>query len=352
MSLSEIDRWLDRFDTTLLKRFVLLLSVILVLIFGLVYPLGVPPDYLAYLEVFGWTYSATWLQVIDNPKSWEPAFMLLVFGFAKLDFSSTAIFLFFVLIATSFKALLFYKLSTPIAYALVMLVFFFKIFPLQDYNQLRGALAVGFLMLFYSEWTFRTNVLSALVYAVVAIAFHYLALAVLPLLILACLYVPQQRVVVAVSGVLLAMLIVLGFPVLLDVVAYLVPRVEGYLVRVSEPAASSYISPVLYPEVFLVVVSLYFWRQCTDNMKRIIFLQFLGFGVFYGLFDFGVVSSRLREVVSAFWLFYIADYAKMSTHLRASTIIFVGMNIVLGVYLFYISDFFEVLSIFPLVEQK
>lgn len=344
MILSKINEGLEWADTRTLKLVVLCLSALVIVFFGLAHPLGVPPDYEPYLEVFDWARGAGWSEALANPKSWEPGFMLLVFIFTKLAVSGANVFSIFVVMASSVKLVLLYKLASPIGYLLAMGLFFFKIFPLQDYNQLRGALAVGFLMLVYYEWVLRGNVGVALACAVGAVAFHYLALAVLPLLLLIGQRIPLTRTVVLSAGALLAVLIALSLPVLLDLISQYVPRVGGYLQAGWVPAASSYLSPALFPEFLLIAASVVFWDHCTENMKRIILLQMLGFGVFYGLFDIAVISSRIREVLAVFWLFYIADFSRTSLHLRVATVAFVLLNVVLGTYLFYITPFFEPLS--------
>ena len=120
-----------------------------------------------------------------------------------------------------------------------------------------------------------------------------------------------------------------------------IPRLGFYIGSGTQPAVSSYLSPVFYPEFFLLAVSAFFWKDCTDNMKRVVALQLVGFAIFYGFFEFGAIGTRIREAFSVFWLFYVADFSRVTTHLKAAILVFVLMNIALGSYLFYFSDFLK-----------
>jgi hypothetical protein len=236
---------------------------------------------------------------------------------------------------------LLYGVSSALGYSLAMVLFFFKFFPLQDFNQLRGALAIGFLMLVYYQWTMRGNLWLAVVFSTCAVLFHYVSAAVLPFLFLANNPLVLRRLFAFGFGILLFGLIATSEHFALPFLAESIPRLRFYIGSGAQPAVSTYLSPVFYPEFFLLAVSAFFWKNCTDNMKRVVALQLVGFAIFYGFFEFGAIGTRIREAFSVFWLFYVADYSKVTTHLKAAILIFVLMNIALGSYLFYFSDFLK-----------
>jgi hypothetical protein len=191
--------------------------------------------------------------------------------------------------------------------------------------------------LVYYQWVLKANLWLALVFAICAVSFHYLAAAVLPFLFLVKHRFALDKRHALGLGVLLLLAIVLGKYLLFHYLVPIVPRFGGQT-RLMD-ATSSYFSPVFYPEFFLIFLSLVFWKDCTDNMKRVIGLQFAGFAIFYGFFEHAVISIRLREVFSVFWLFYVADYSRVTANLRAGIVIFVLLNIALGSYLFYFSGY-------------
>ena len=328
-----------RQPTSATKLTTLIASFALIAYLTLFNPMGVTPDYAGYVASFDWARQATWPRVYPNQYNWEPGFMLTVFLLAKAIAANSWVFLLIVTFASSIKVGLMYKIASPIAFLLAMVLFFVKYFPLQDYNQLRGAIAISFLMLVYYQWIWNDNLKFALVFSVCAVCFHYLALAVLPFI-----FIVKHRVFLSRSrqllifALLLSLMLGAGY-VLLQYLAPLIPRlsVQSYLA----PATSSYLSPVFYPEVFLLLISLLWWNDCTPNMKRVVGIQLLGFAIFYGFFNFEVIAIRLREAFSIFWLFYLADYSRTTPRLRLATVAFVLMNIALGSYLYYFSTYLK-----------
>lgn len=315
----------------------LVLSIAVIVYLAFFNPLGVTPDYAPYIAAFDWARQASWSQVFPNPNAWEPGFMVLTFALSKVISANGLVFLAIVLLASSVKLGLLYKIASPIAFALAMVLFFFKYFPLQDYNQLRGAIAISFLMLVYYQWTWKDNLILALLFSVCAVSFHYLVLALLPFVFLVKPVTFLQR-----SRALILPLAILGFLVIAGyvVLEYLVPLIPRLATQSYEGiATNSYLSPVFYPAIFLIAMSLLLWNECTDNMKRAIILQLIGFAIFYGFFNFDVIAIRLREAFSIFLLFYLADYSRTTPRLRLTTIVFILMNIALGSYLFYFSNY-------------
>jgi hypothetical protein len=318
----------------------MLISIAFIIYLSIYHPFGAPPDYLTYIEVFDRAKAATFSEVLLKLKPWEHGFMLFTYGLTNLISNSAYTFLIFVLLASALKLIILYRLASCASYSLALILFFFKYLPLQDYNQIRAALAISLLMLAYYAWLSTEKLWALIVPSICAIFFHYLALAIIPFLLVICSRIPITRFVIFFFGTALFSVIASIAYVILYSSATILPRIGGYINAGFDPAASSYFSPVFYPEFFAILMSLIFWKDCTENMKRIIFLQLIGFAIFYGLFDLGVIGIRVREAISVFWLFYIVDYSKMSLRIRSATVLFVFGSMVLGLYLFYFSDFY------------
>ena len=58
---------------------------------------------------------------------------------------------------------------------------------------------------------------------------------------------------------------------------------------------------------FFIFISMLQWSKLTEVMKRVILLQLIGLGFFYGALDFAVIAHRIREFYSVFWLFFVAE---------------------------------------------
>lgn len=323
------------------KLIVLCLCTIAIVYFSLAQPLGVPRDYAPYIASIDHARAVGWSQIFSSKHSWEPGFMLVIFMLAKAIPDNIYVFLCIVLFASAFKLALLYGVSSALGYSLAMVLFFFKFFPLQDFNQLRGAIAIGFLMFVYYQWTVKEKLWSAVSLGICAVLFHYLAAAVLPFLFLAKNQLALRKLTVFGFGLLLFGLIAVSEHFALPYLAEVIPRLRFYISSGAQPAVSSYLSPVFYPEFFLLAVSAFFWKDCTDNMKRVVALQMVGFAIFYGFFEFGAIGTRIREAFSVFWLFYVADFSRVTVHLKTAILVFVLLNIALGSYLFYFSDYLK-----------
>lgn len=322
------------------KLALLCLSCAVIVYLALFNPLGVTPDYAGYIASFDRARQQSWSQMLSSPRAWEPGFMALVFLLAKAIEANSWVFLLIVAFASSFKVGLLYRISSPIAFLLAMVLFFFKYFPLQDYNQLRGAIAISFLMLVYYQWIWKGNLWLAILFSVFSVSFHYLALALLPFILLAKHPITSKKIFVVVGGLLFCLALWTLSTVIVAYAAIGIPGLNDYMTRF-KPATSSYLSPVLYPELILCTISLIFWNDCTENMKRVVGIQMMGFAIFYGFFEFDVIAIRLREAFSILWLFYLADYSRTTPRLRLATVTFVLMNIAVGSYLFYFSNYLK-----------
>lgn len=237
-----------------------------------------------------------------------------------------------------FKIFILFRVALSFtAYALCLILFFFKFFPLQDYNQVRISLALSLLILAYYLFTINNNKI-VIFFGLLAVLFHYSILALIALLYaLKFDLVTRKKYILGATAAVFLGLAASGY-VVIHILMNVIPRLGSYAGSFY-PAVSSPLSPVFYPEFFLLVASIYFWDDLTNNMKRIVGLQLVGFAIFYGLYEFGVIGTRLREAIFIFWLFYVADFSRVTLQLKVAIGLFVLMNVALGSYLFYFSNF-------------
>jgi len=336
MMMNKIGNFLGDLNGNTFKYILLFVSLGIVAYLAILNPLGVSPDYAGYV------YLSEWMRVTKNtvPFAYEPGFKILVLLLVTVIAVDALVFSSIVFISSAFKLFFLFRLASPIAFFLAIVLFFFKYFPLQNYNQVRIAIALGFLMLAYYYIVLSKNLWLAIIFSFVSVLFHYSTLAVFPVLFLLHFKSSiNKNYVLGFSGLVFLGLTVASY----FVVHYLmgvIPRLGSYA-GIFYPAVSSPLSPVFYPEFFLIAVSLVLWADLTDNMKKVVALQLVGFAIFYGLYEFGVIGTRLREAIAIFWLFYVAEFSKMTINLKRATVVFVLMNIALGSYLFYFSDYFK-----------
>ena len=317
------------------KLAVLCLSAALVAYMAFFNPLGVAPDYSAYVGFF----EVLRIEGFSNSHKWEPGFLFLAWGLSFVSGSSHLVFSLIVFFSSLFKIFILFRVALSFtAYALCLILFFFKFFPLQDYNQVRISLALGLLILAYYLFTINNNNKIVIFFGLLAVLFHYSILALIPLLYaLKFDLVTRKKYILGATAAVFLGLAASGY-VVIHILMNVIPRLGSYAGSFY-PAVSSPLSPVFYPEFFLLVASIYFWDDLTNNMKRIVGLQLVGFAIFYGLYEFGVIGTRLREAIFIFWLFYVADFSRVTLQLKVAIGLFVLMNVALGSYLFYFSNF-------------
>jgi hypothetical protein len=313
----------------------LLFSLSLLVFSAFFNPLGVAPDYHAYVDFIKWARNSSLVSVLKSP--FEPGFDLLVLALINLFKSNEFVFSSIVLLSAAPKLIFFNRISSNTAYALILILFFFKYFPLQDFNQVRAAISFVFLIFGY-YFLIKNNTKLFLITSCMAILFHYSAAAIaMTIYVLRFNFVLNRRLIVLSAFGVFALLTLLSGLIVYSL-ADVVPRLSSYI-GIFAPAVKNPFSPVFFPEFFLLVVSLYLWSDLSENMKRIVSLQMVGFAIFYGLYNFGVIGTRIREAISIFWLFYLVDFSRVNFQLKGAIVVFALMNIALGSYLFYFSNF-------------
>ena len=301
-------------------------------------PFGLSPDYQNY-EIFFDMARREFGRGMQT--RFEPGFVLVSGILTNAISSDLLIYGLLVIVAVSIKLFTFEKF-VPVQkslgrYYLFLTILFYatRFFPLHELTQLRVSIATAaILVIALLVWTGKR--LRGTLLVPLATCFHYSSLILIPFF-----YLPKTRRVTAVvltfaTGVLLK---VLATP--------LVGIAQGYFIVFSTyefgfaNEVPSLLSPVFFPEFFMIVVSLIFWNDLTDLMRRIVFLQMIGFALFYGLIDFTVVATPGRDLFSLMWTVFLVQGAAVPLRVRVLLHVFVGMSVALATYQYVILDFFQ-----------
>lgn len=322
-------------ETKINVRLMFLFAAVLLSAFVIFFPFGFSPDYFQYIYYFE-SIQANGLDYALGYR-FEPGFALLSFLLMKVIGYPAAVFAIISIFSSVFKLKLISRNAGVGGFLLASILFFFKFFPLQDFNQLRAALSIGFAMLLFLNLS--ASVLKQALIAAVAISFHYSSLFVLPFVYLSRYDFSMLKILLI--GFLSFIIFKLSSIYVLDAFGQFFSVVEAYNSNGVDTARSAVFSPVFYPEFMAMLLLLFFWKDCNRIVRRVIFIQTIGFALFYGLIDLADFAVRGREFFSTFWIFFLAQYNYSKTKIKYVQILFFLMSCVLCVYIFYVLDYFS-----------
>lgn len=314
------------------------LLTLLAFVIAVAQPFGLSPDYQNY-EIFFDMARREFGHGIQT--RFEPGFVLVSGILTSAISSDVLVYGLLVIIAVSVKLFAFEKF-VPVQkslgrYYLYLTILFYgtRFFPLHELTQLRVSIATSLVVaIALLVWTGRR--LRGTLLIPLATCFHYSSLMLIPFF-----YLPKPRRLTAV-------LVTVATGVLLKVLsAPMVAIAQGYFLVFSTyefgfaSEVPSLLSPVFFPEFFMIVVSLIFWNNLTDLMRRVVFLQMIGFALFYALSDFTVVATRGRDLFSLMWTVFLVQGSAVPLRLRVLLHVFVAMSVALATYQYVILDFFQ-----------
>ena len=301
-------------------------------------PFGISPDFENYNSFFD-TARQDFGFGIDT--RFEPGFVFLAGVLSKVMSENVVVYGILVVLCLTIKLYVINRFSLPDRrksgyYVFLAVAFYlFRFFPLHELTQLRAALSVAaiFLTLLFLWGGER---LKAIGFVVVAATLHYSSLMITPLLFVSRL---SRRTVIIVS-IVGALLLYVASQAVVSVAGVYFAVFQTYEFGFAEDMPNP-LSPVFFPEFYLIAVSLIFWKDLTEVMRRIAVLQLLAFAIFYGLIDFSVVAVRGRELFSVLWTLYIVQASGASARVRYLLHVFVAASVALSIYLYFILNFFS-----------
>lgn len=296
-------------------------------------PFGNSPDYEQY-EIMFQGVRVDWVSFMRDSR-YEPGFIAVVGALSRVFEADILVYGVLVLAAIVAKTSTLAKLSFDHYFWLAIVFYFFRFFPLHELTQLRVALASS-IMIYAAYQVWGPSTRKGIIACVLAVAFHYSSLMISPFLLL----VRRDRRFAILSAVLvflgIAAIAQLAVAILGENLAVIqMYQQEGFDTRSVNP-----LSPAFFPEFFMILFSLFCWRDLTGTMQRVVAIELIGFAVLYALIDFPVIAVRGREFFSVLWVMFIAQSGSCARHIRLGTYIFVLASIVWALYLYFYLDFF------------
>lgn len=317
-----------------LKRLLAAITVALVAFaIAVLQPFGNSPDYEQY-EIIFQGVRVDWFSFMRESR-YEPGFIAVVGVLSKIFDADILIYGMLVFAAIAAKTTFLAKISFDHYFWLAIIFYLFRFFPVHELTQLRVALASS-IMIYAAFQVWGPSIRKGIAASLLAVAFHFSSLMISPFLLL----VRRDRQFTILSAIVvflgLAAISQLAIAILGENMAVIqMHQQEGFDTRSVNP-----VSPAFYAEFFIILFSLFCWRDLTGTMQRVVAIELIGFAVLYALIEFPVIAVRGREFFSVLWVMFIAQSGTCARHIRLATYIFVLASIVWALYLYFYLDFF------------
>lgn len=271
-----------------------------------------------------------------NTHRFEPAFAMVARLLVAVVQSNEAVYALFVAPAVFLKVLLMGRWSKGyIFFALAVLLYFFRFFPLHELTQVRASSALVFVM-FSLYYRVQNRFYMAAFFGFMAFLFHYSSALVIPFL-----FMPELKArYVVILGIALFSGIYMFSLQIVPIAAMYFTSIESTLRSVVDSDGLNPVSPLLYPEYFMIIVSLIFWESLTRIMKFVVAMQVFGLAMGLSFYDFPVLAVRSHELYIFLWVFYVAQASYCRIEIKISVISFTAAMSLLGMYVYYMSNFF------------
>jgi len=304
---------------------------------------GQSPDWQNYLEIFDqFRISGVEAGEYDRTEFGFRLFAVLLMGLAL---SNTAVYAVIASTSVFIKcAAMNAVASSRKAFVFSVIFYLFAFASLHELTQLRAALAIALLFVGFVCLLDKKPLLAFLV-ALLAVAFHYSTIVVLPLFLLIYFFnnnlVTLTRLRVILTGVAV---FAASVTLIALVIAYFeeeLPIVAAYQEYGFGDVSTDAFAPHILLNLAMVAVGLLLWDRLTACMRYVLFIQCAGIGVFYATLDFQVVASRVYDLAQTFWVFYVAAGADRDDFLvRMSTQGFVVVSAAAYSYIYFFSGNF------------
>lgn len=329
-----MNKFLNFLDNIIVSDFKRLCPIILLGIFGFVVSItqifGMSRDYENYEEFFNSIRVGGYAAIFES--RFEPGFSILSLFFVSIFNANSAVYSSFVFISMLIKGsvISLYSSSRKI-FVLVGIFYIIRYFSLHELTQLRLSIGIG-LILSGSIILWSGRVFLGCVVCALALLFHASTAVIIPILLIN----QSNR-----WRVILFALIVFVFS--FYSVNFLNEYLSGFIQILSDYEANKYqferrpnpIAIYILIDWVMIIWSLFHWKRLSEIMRRIIFIELVGFSIFYGVIDFSVVAIRVRELYSVFWIIYAIEGLK-KRNTAIPVFVFVIVNIIFYFYLFFL----------------
>lgn len=262
---------------------------------------GESPDYSQYDDFFDLVRSEGLDTLVVS--RFEPGFSIFTVLLTTLFTTNVVVYGWIVVAAMLLKGWAINAYSSSQKIFLVVAIFYLvRYFPLHELTQLRAACAIA-LILVGAIILWRGNYFLGILICTSALLFQMSAIAVIPALFLSS----SKRWQVILSAFLAFVLIHYSVDYLINYLGNFIQIVGVYLTVGFGEDSPNPLSVALIIDWAMISISLIMWNRLSLIMKRVIFLEIIGMAIFYGGLEFAVISHRIREFYSVFWVLFVAD---------------------------------------------
>ena len=292
---------------------------------------GESPDYESYINFFNLIRKETLDEVLL--VRFEIGFKIISLILVNLFTSNIIVFSLLVTISLFIKVLSiqFYTAKTNI-FLMAIWFYFIRYFPLFELTQIRAGISTGFFLMAYI-FSNRYNYKKSIIFYILSITFHYSAIIALPVLLIK----KTELKLLPILSLSTFILIYLSKHYLVQSLYDETDLITMYAVNGYGDSNLNPFSSSLFIDWLIIVASIYYWNRLTNISKKIIFIEVIGMCIFYGSIDYPVISYRLREYLSVFWIIFIIDILK-SSNTKHLGYIAIALSTVCYFYIYFIRE--------------
>lgn len=222
--------------------------------------------------------------------------------------------------------------SEKIIFFLVTFYYLVRFAPLHELTQLRVACAIAFLLTaFVLIW--RNYRIAAFIACAGALAFHFSSIVIVPVLFMKSF--SRKTLVIVTLAVFLAVSLGLALLVYYFQDSFTILKFYqqvGFGDDIPNPLSSA-----LLLDWGMIAVALLMWDRLSPPMKHVLLLELVGMAIFYASMDFAVISHRIREAFSVFWVFFIAEGLSQDRLVKEVCLLYLIAGVALYLYLYLLS---------------
>lgn len=295
---------------------------------------GYSQDYHNYDRFFN--LARIYINDVTNVHRFEPGFAYFSKILILMFSDNSTVYSVMVFLCVLFKINIMSRLSHGTMFFVMSIVLYLmRFFPLHELTQLRAAAAIVFLSFsFYCR--VDRKYYWALFWGGVAFVFHYSSAIMLPFIFLPELKVRQ----LVIASILSFSFVTLFSDQIIGASAGYFSSIDSSLNSVIESDGLKPYSPILIPEYFILIFSVFNWYRITPVMRIVVSIEVFGLIIGIGLNDLQVLAVRSHELFIYFWIFYVAQSGACDKYIRVASIIFVVLMSLVGAYSFFYGDFF------------
>lgn len=312
------------------KKYLVILFILLGFVLSITQVFGVSRDYQNYDDFFNFIRDGGYAAMLE--VRFEPGFSILSLAIINIFNNNLLVYGSFVFISMSLKGLVVGICSSSrFVFILVAIFYISRYFSLHELTQLRLSIAMGFILLgaviIWSGRIFAGSIICTL-----ALLFHISVAAILPII-----FIWQSK---RWTTLVIALITFLASFFLVD---FINEFLSGFIEILNDykddidqfETKPNPLAIYLLLDWAMIIWSFFYWNKLTEVMRRIIFIEMIGFSIFYGAIDFPAVAIRIRELYSVFWIiFAIQGLNNRNTAMPVA--LFLTANIFFYCYLFFL----------------